>query len=254
MRYRLRRYALTINIRTIFNNCAHPSTSPPSYFSKVDSPFINQPSPGHYHKPCLRPPQNHRSCGTGLSYRVGSDLALTKTTPRSPQRAVFQDRIVHLFLLPRQKYGEASDESNSINYWIQEGKWPRQYSEQDPREHVKYYRYPIYTYSFTTLEGKEKWTAYRFTKNVYTLWMPTHFKRICSAIDQRPSHLDFEVASLAGTGLSQEIQSHHLSQSDTGSSREEDGQLPGIADPRESTLDTSIAGSGTAKKQKRSKE
>ena len=32
---------------------------------------------------------------------------------------------------------------------------------------TKYYRYPIYKFSFTTLDSKEKWTTYRFTKNIY---------------------------------------------------------------------------------------
>ena len=42
------------------------------------------------------------------------------------------------------------------------------------------YRHPIHKFDFTVLEGKEKWTAYKFTKNVYDVWMPAHFKRICS--------------------------------------------------------------------------
>ncbi|KAL2264414.1 hypothetical protein VTK26DRAFT_3301 [Humicola hyalothermophila] len=57
------------------------------------------------------------------------------------------------------------------------------------REDTKYYRHPIHTFDFTALEGKDKWTAYRFIKNVYDIWMPEHFKKICSAIDQLPSNL-----------------------------------------------------------------
>lgn len=48
---------------------------------------------------------------------------------------------------------------------------------------TKYYRHPIRNFVFTELDGKEKWTAYRFTKNVYNTWMPKHFENICSAID-----------------------------------------------------------------------
>ncbi|KAK3347240.1 hypothetical protein B0T25DRAFT_625268 [Lasiosphaeria hispida] len=81
---------------------------------------------------------------------------------------------------------------------------------------TKYYRYPIYTFDFTTLEGRDKWTAYRFTKNVYDIWMPAHFKKVCSAIDQLPSNLDFEVPPLSeATGLSQDL--GNLLQSDPGS-------------------------------------
>lgn len=68
---------------------------------------------------------------------------------------------------------------------------------------VKYYRHPIRTFDFTELDGKEKWTAYRFTKNVYDLWMPSHFARICTAIDQIPPDIDFTVDPLPETGLSQ---------------------------------------------------
>ena len=54
-----------------------------------------------------------------------------------------------------------------------------------------FYRHPIKKFDFTSEEGVDKWTAYKFTKNVYDIWMPTHLKRICSAIDQVPSSLDF---------------------------------------------------------------
>ncbi|KAK0655249.1 hypothetical protein B0T16DRAFT_363734 [Cercophora newfieldiana] len=64
---------------------------------------------------------------------------------------------------------------------------------------TKYYRHPIHAFSFTTLDGKEKWTAYRFTKNIYDIWMPAHFKNICSAIDQLPSSLDFDIPPLTET-------------------------------------------------------
>ncbi|KAK4671213.1 hypothetical protein QC764_0092960 [Podospora pseudoanserina] len=32
---------------------------------------------------------------------------------------------------------------------------------------TEYYRYPIRKFNFTELDGKERWTAYQFTKNVY---------------------------------------------------------------------------------------
>ncbi|PGH01460.1 hypothetical protein GX51_05270 [Blastomyces parvus] len=61
-------------------------------------------------------------------------------------------------------------------------------------EKMNFYRHPIHKFDFTALDGKEKWTAYRFIRNVYDIWMPTHFKRICSAIDQIPSNVDFDVS------------------------------------------------------------
>jgi hypothetical protein len=82
------------------------------------------------------------------------------------------------------------------------------------RKRTTFYRHPIREFSFTELDGKEKWTAYKFTKNVYDVWMPTHLKRICSIIDDLPPNLDFEISqqSEAGEyGRSQGLESHHLS-------------------------------------------
>lgn len=56
-----------------------------------------------------------------------------------------------------------------------------------------YWRYPLRKYDFTERKGMEKWTAYTFMKNVYDIWMPTHFKRISSAIDELPPEQDFEL-------------------------------------------------------------
>jgi hypothetical protein len=81
-------------------------------------------------------------------------------------------------------------------------------------EKTTFYRHPIKEFSFTSEEGKDKWTSYKFTKNVYDIWMPTHLKRICSVIDKLPSDLNFEVSlqSEPGeSGLSQGLESHHLS-------------------------------------------
>ena len=93
---------------------------------------------------------------------------------------------------------------------------------------TKYYRYPIHKFDFTALEGKEKWTAYKFIKNLYDTWMPDHFKRLCSVIDELQSEPDFGVPPLSeGTGLSQVFESHHLSRSNTNlasPSREGDSQ------------------------------
>lgn len=69
---------------------------------------------------------------------------------------------------------------------------------------TKYYRHPIHTFDFTTLDGKDKWTAYRFTKNVYDLWMPSHYAKICAAIDEIPPDIHFTVdLPLPQTRLSQ---------------------------------------------------
>ncbi|EER37024.1 conserved hypothetical protein [Histoplasma capsulatum H143] len=59
-----------------------------------------------------------------------------------------------------------------------------------------FYRRPIRKFDFTEQDGKERWTAYRFTRNIYDIWMPTHLKRIHSAIDQIPPLLDLDVSQM----------------------------------------------------------
>jgi hypothetical protein len=61
----------------------------------------------------------------------------------------------------------------------------------------------------------------QFTKNVYDIWMPTHFKRICSVINELPPDIDFKVSQeskLGDSGLSQRLESHHLSDQSSQSS------------------------------------
>lgn len=57
-----------------------------------------------------------------------------------------------------------------------------------------FYRHPIRKFDFTEQDGKEKWVAYKFMRNIYDIWMPTHFERICSAIDKIPPDVDFDVS------------------------------------------------------------
>ena len=78
-------------------------------------------------------------------------------------------------------------------------------------EKATFYCHPIREFSFTELNGKENWTAHKFTKNVSDVWMPSHLKRLCSVIDQLPSNLNFQVSQESElqlpetSGLSQEL-------------------------------------------------
>ena len=113
-------------------------------------------------------------------------------------------------------------------------------------EKTTFYRHPIKTFDFTSEDGKEKWTSYKFTKNIYDIWVPTHLKRICSAIDELPPDLNFEVSQLSEpgeSGLSQGLESHHLSDQtshDTASLEEADSQSSRV-DSRVVTPDTSMS-------------
>ena len=75
---------------------------------------------------------------------------------------------------------------------------------------VTYYRHPIDRFDFTGRDGRERWTAYKFTKNIYDSWMPNHFKRLCSVVnelpDRPPSEFENELSqpSESQVGLSQD--------------------------------------------------
>ncbi|KAJ8061533.1 hypothetical protein OCU04_009346 [Sclerotinia nivalis] len=56
---------------------------------------------------------------------------------------------------------------------------------------AKFYRRPIAQFSILPMSRQdERWTAYTFVKNIYDLWVPEHFKRICSVIDMLPADLN----------------------------------------------------------------
>ena len=103
-------------------------------------------------------------------------------------------------------------------------------------KNTNFYRHPIKTFDFTSEDGKDKWTAYKFTKNVYDIWMPKHLERICSAIDELPADINFEISQSelrfqdeADFQHSQELDTHLSQQSNTGSvsSLEEDDSFVG---------------------------
>ncbi|KAF2257683.1 hypothetical protein CC78DRAFT_573009 [Lojkania enalia] len=117
-----------------------------------------------------------------------------------------------------------------------------------------FYRYPIRKFDFTELDGKEKWSAYKFTKNVYDIWMPKHLDRIRSVIDELPSDFDFEVPLLLEeSGLSQDLESYYLSRSvmEPESLPVESGSQSAIVDAEDITPDTSFTGQGASKKPRR---
>ncbi len=108
-----------------------------------------------------------------------------------------------------------------------------------------FYRHPIYTFDFTTLDGRERWTAYKFTKSVYDTWMPAHFQRLCSAIDAIPPNIHFKLSEASelqfpsSSGLPQGLESHHLSESGATGGDGLNFQGP-QEDLQEGTPDTSV--------------
>ncbi|KAF2258832.1 hypothetical protein CC78DRAFT_556331 [Lojkania enalia] len=117
---------------------------------------------------------------------------------------------------------------------------------------TKYYRHPIHEFSFTALDGKEKWTTYKFTKNVYEVWMPSHFKRLCSAVDQIPADLDFSVPQLSQSfGLSEDLQRHNLGGSSQPSSQSRGHSQQSTDDARDTTPNTSFTAQGGSKRRRK---
>ncbi|EDN11067.1 conserved hypothetical protein [Histoplasma mississippiense (nom. inval.)] len=114
-----------------------------------------------------------------------------------------------------------------------------------------YYRHPIHEFSFAALDGKEKWTCYKFVMGVYDDWAPSHFKRLCSAINELPEikpdvsqHPEIlpqpEPGFSESTGLSQGIEGVDVQDSSFTSVLEEEAQpsppdspVPPSGPPRE---------------------
>lgn len=99
-------------------------------------------------------------------------------------------------------------------------------------EKTTFYRHPVHDFSFTALEGKDKWNAYKFTKNVYDIWMPIHYKRICSAIDELPSGIKFNLSQSSS-------QSSQLSNAELSMPKEANSQSS-VASSQEVTPTTSF--------------
>ncbi|KAL7796475.1 hypothetical protein V8C37DRAFT_371807 [Trichoderma ceciliae] len=109
-----------------------------------------------------------------------------------------------------------------------------------------FYRHPIKKFDFTSEEGKDKWTSYKFTKNVYDIWMPTHLKRICSVIDKLPSNLNFkdlQQSEPGESGLSRGFEIHHLPDqlSHNAASLEEADNQSSCISSRDLTRNTSLS-------------
>ncbi len=62
---------------------------------------------------------------------------------------------------------------------------------------TRFYRHAIHKFDITAQDGKDKWTAYKFTRNIYDTFVPIHLERICAAINQLPDPEIFLVEPLS---------------------------------------------------------
>ncbi|RMZ83194.1 hypothetical protein DV738_g1426, partial [Chaetothyriales sp. CBS 135597] len=114
---------------------------------------------------------------------------------------------------------------------------------------VKFYRHLISKFIFAPSgEGDQRWKAYKFVKNVYDLWLPKHFEKLCSVIDMLPTDLNFDVSeqdlASSRSGLSQQLEDYSFA---------EEGIIPNsLPSVQPITPDTTInAGSSNSKKKKK---
>lgn len=100
-----------------------------------------------------------------------------------------------------------------------------------------FYRHPIHDFSFSAQDGKEKWTAYKFVKNVYDHHAPKLHKLICSAIDGLP--VDINIA-LSQSGSASQPTPQSSQQSSVGSISREAASQPSFLGSQEITPSTSF--------------
>ncbi len=60
-------------------------------------------------------------------------------------------------------------------------------------KHTLFYRHFIKKFNFINENGEEKWTLYKFTRNVLEMFYSIHHERICSAVNQLLNLKDFAV-------------------------------------------------------------
>ncbi|KAI9675098.1 MAG: hypothetical protein M1817_001506 [Caeruleum heppii] len=75
-------------------------------------------------------------------------------------------------------------------------------------DQTSFHRHPLTKYDFTNQEGRERWTGYKFTKNVFDYSVKLH-QRICSAIDDLPTGIDFSLSQSASFSQSEPLDSPH---------------------------------------------
>ncbi|KAM3084840.1 hypothetical protein ACMFMG_003289 [Clarireedia jacksonii] len=84
-------------------------------------------------------------------------------------------------------------------------------------EGFTFHRHSIAKFDISpTAEGDQRWKAWTFVMNVFDLWVPDHFKKLCSVIDMLPADLNFDVSELdqevtsSHSGLSQRFDDYNL--------------------------------------------
>ena len=88
-----------------------------------------------------------------------------------------------------------------------------------------FHRHLIDSFDIVSKNGKDKWTAYKFTRNVYDTFVPIHLERILAVIDQLPDPEVFLVQPLLQESTAELIEQDD-SQSIPSYSQESASRLP----------------------------
>ncbi len=62
---------------------------------------------------------------------------------------------------------------------------------------TSFYRHLIQDFGIIDQDAKDKWTAYKFMRNVYDTFVPIHLEKICTVVDQLPDPEVFLVEPLS---------------------------------------------------------
>lgn len=104
---------------------------------------------------------------------------------------------------------------------------------------ITFYRHSIREFSFTEQDGKKKWTTYKFVRNIYDHHSLEIHKLICSAIDDLPAGINFDLSQSASFSPFPS-QSSQRSNVESTLSEEENGH-PGLLGSPEITPTTSFS-------------
>ncbi|KAL3491645.1 hypothetical protein BJX62DRAFT_118103 [Aspergillus germanicus] len=62
---------------------------------------------------------------------------------------------------------------------------------------ITYHRYKLKAFDFRDMDGSDRCASYKLAMAIYNLWLPKHFERLCSAIDDIPDDVNFGVQPIA---------------------------------------------------------
>lgn len=106
---------------------------------------------------------------------------------------------------------------------------------------IFFYCYYIKTFDFTSEEGKDKWTSFSFTKNVYDKHKLALLKRIRLVVDNLLASIDFGLSQLASFLKELEPQSSQQSNTESISLVEKDNSQSSLIDSQDVTSNTSFS-------------